>query len=442
MGNLLFIVCTGLILAFVFVRFFERGRKARTGKARAHAAPVQPAPVVFQPQASVIPEDTSSLEQKMRLEEERDFLFRLNEKMGLSSDSKTIAATIVTEVRSFLNLEVSSLYLYDMETGELKAEAVAGVDEKAFAPQTLKKGESITGEVARTRQPILVNDLASNAFYGTLNAEPCFRNSCLSFPVIFQEELIGVVNCSNKKSGAPFRESDQKFMTNVARIGALAFKNSRLLAQMNKDYLNTITTLALLIDARDAYTKRHSENVTKYAVAIAREIKLSVEQVELISRAGLLHDIGKIGIRDDVLLKPGKLTDEEFGIIKSHAARGAEIVATLPAFASISFLVRHHHERYDGKGYPDGKKGEEIELGARILAIADTFDAMTTDRPYRKALTLQEATAEVARCRGTQFDPALADSFLRVLEKDPGLLNNANGNGQVPSPARPARSIP
>jgi len=383
------------------------------------AAPPSPFP------APVFHEDPSFLEQKIRLESEREFVFKLNEKLSLSPDKTAEAVNLVEDVRSFLGVEAGVLFLYNTASGFLEAEAVAGISRERCKGLFFREGESICGEVARTRQPLLVNDLATNSFYSTLNGEAYLKHSFISAPLVFQGELIGVLTAAEKVSGAPFRDTDLSFLMNAARVGAIAFKNSRLREQMQRDYINTITTLALLIDARDSYTKRHSENVTRYAVEICKALKFAPAQVELVRRAGLLHDIGKIGIRDSVLLKPGKLNDEEFEIIKTHAPRGAEIVATLPALREIALLVRHHHERYDGKGYPDGKKGEEIEMGARILAVADTFDAMTTDRPYRKAMTLAETRAELSRCKGGQFDPAIVDCFLTVLDANPGILSQA-----------------
>lgn len=421
MSILLFVVFTGLllvILTFVIIR-------KRSGKRSSRPVPPTPPPLPADPipvAPAAVVQDLTAFEQKMRLEEEREFVFKLNERLSLSPDAASVARDIVNEARSFLSADTCVLFMYDARSGLLKAEAGEGVDETQFLSLAFNKGESIAGEVARTMQPVLVNGLDQNSFYSTINREHYLKRCVLGVPLVFRDELIGVISVADKKSGSPFRPSDQQFLLNVARVGAIAFKNCRLVAQMQQEYLNTITTLALLIDARDAYTKRHSENVTRYSVEIAKEMGFPADHQELIRRAGLLHDIGKIGIRDSILLKPGKLTDEEFEQIKSHAPRGADIVATLPSLQQISFLVRHHHERYDGRGYPDGKKGNEIEVGARILAVADSFDAMTTDRPYRKALTLKQATDELVKCKGGQFDPLIVDCFIRILEKDPGLL--------------------
>ncbi len=190
----------------------------------------------------------------------------------------------------------------------------------------------------------------------------------------------------------------------------------------NIQLFDTIKVLALALDARDSYTHNHSQEVTQYAVAIAREMGLTVKEIELIKDAGLLHDIGKIGIADAVLLKPGRLTDEEYNQIKKHPAIGKSILEPVNCLADKIPLIYHHHERVDGTGYPEGLSGDDIPLGARILAVADSYQAMTSDRPYRKALSMQVAIGELEKFRGRQFDSKIVDVFLRILKR--------MGNGQ------------
>lgn len=178
--------------------------------------------------------------------------------------------------------------------------------------------------------------------------------------------------------------------------------------------LNAITALANALEAKDVYTSGHSQRVAETSVAIARELALPHDRIERIRLAGLIHDIGKIGVRESVLNKPGKLTDDESQHIRQHSVIGEHILAPVVGDEEILKTVRHHHERYDGSGYPDGLRGEQIPLGARILAVADTFDAMTSGRPYRQAMSADAACAEIKRCAGTQFDSEVADAFLRL----------------------------
>ena len=184
--------------------------------------------------------------------------------------------------------------------------------------------------------------------------------------------------------------------------------------KIRASFFNAITALAYALEAKDVYTSGHSQRVTEISEAIAEHLGLPKETIEKIRLAGLVHDIGKIGVRESVLNKPGSLSDEEFKHIRLHSQTGERILKPIVDDKEILKAVRHHHERYDGWGYPDGLQGERIPLLARIIAVADTFDAMTSERSYRKALTKEEACAEVERCRGTQFDPEAADAFLEV----------------------------
>lgn len=178
-------------------------------------------------------------------------------------------------------------------------------------------------------------------------------------------------------------------------------------------HLEIIQALARAIDAKDPYTRGHSERVAEYAAEIGAQMKLPASEIEMLRHAGILHDIGKIGISDTVLNKTGRLTDIEFQLIKTHTVIGAHVVKPVGFLRGVSQVIRHHHERYDGRGYPDGLKGEEIPLAARILAVADAFDAMTYDRVYRAGMEPDEAVAELMKGRGTQFDPNIVDIFVR-----------------------------
>ena len=199
-------------------------------------------------------------------------------------------------------------------------------------------------------------------------------------------------------------------------------ESTRNVVQLYKDlqdsYMRAIKALAHAIDARDHFTHKHSENVTHYAVMIAEETHLPFSQVEEIRQACELHDLGKIGVSDEILSKPGKLTDDEWEKIRLHSIKGAEILGALEHIKGVAELVRQHHERYDGKGYPDGRKGEQILIGARIISVADTYEAMTSPRSYRKEpLTKEQAVEEIKHNSGTQFDPRVVEVFLKVVNK-------------------------
>ncbi|MCX7623844.1 MAG: HD-GYP domain-containing protein [Thermomicrobium sp.] len=195
----------------------------------------------------------------------------------------------------------------------------------------------------------------------------------------------------------------------------LAFRDYR---QLHHETQGTFELLADLLDRRDPYTAAHSQRVAQLTALILDEFpELSAEEREAIVSAARIHDLGKVATSDIILRKPGRLSEDEFAVIKRHPVDGSEILRHLSPYRHIVEIVRHHHERWDGKGYPDGLAGEAIPFGSRVIAVADTYDAMTTDRPYRRALTHEEALAELRRGAGTQFDPAVVAAFERALAR-------------------------
>lgn len=186
--------------------------------------------------------------------------------------------------------------------------------------------------------------------------------------------------------------------------------------KLEKAYLETVETLRYTVEAKDPYTRGHSDRVSEYSCLIGKYLDLSEEELRILKIGGLFHDIGKIGVPDSILLKPGKLTDDEYSEIKNHPSIGAHILSNASIFADMVPIVKHHHERFDGRGYPSQLAGEDIPYMARIAAVADTFDAMTSRRTYRDSLDLGIVKDEIRNCKGTQFDPAIADVFLNILE--------------------------
>lgn len=215
----------------------------------------------------------------------------------------------------------------------------------------------------------------------------------------------------------------------LVESGVKSISQMNLIKQINKElqetyeklenaYMESIETLRLAVDAKDIYTRGHSDRVSEYCVLIGKKLGLPEEDIKALKIGGLFHDIGKIGVPDSVLLKEEKLTDEEYSQIKNHPSIGAHILSTATIFADILPIVKHHHEKYDGTGYPSKLSGESIPYLARIAALADTFDAMSSKRPYRDALSIEVIKEEIKKNKGTQFDPKLADVFLDILEND------------------------
>ncbi|MBU1087401.1 MAG: HD-GYP domain-containing protein [Candidatus Omnitrophica bacterium] len=198
-----------------------------------------------------------------------------------------------------------------------------------------------------------------------------------------------------------------------------------------RNVMRTINSLVSAIDFKDKLTRNHSDNVKHYALAIAKEMGLSKAQIDTIKEACQVHDLGKIGVHDNILTKPGKLTEQEFKEMKLHALAGAVILKPFHFLDKVVLIVRQHHERYDGTGYPDGIKGDKIDIGARIMAVADSFDAMTGKRPYRDPISKEEALAELENFSGTQFDPKVVEVFVKLMKKGNDLFEIAGEASDV-----------
>ncbi len=213
-------------------------------------------------------------------------------------------------------------------------------------------------------------------------------------------------------------ESGIKAISQMQEIKEINAKLQSTYEELEKAYLESIETLRYTVEAKDTYTRGHSDRVSEYSYLIGKYLNLSEEDLKKLKLGGLFHDIGKIGVPDSILLKTEKLTDDEYSEIKNHPAIGAHILSNATMFKDIIPIVKHHHERFDGHGYPGKLAGEDIPYLARITAVADTFDAMTSKRAYRDPLPLDVVKAEFEKNKGTQFDPKIADVFLEILNNN------------------------
>lgn len=241
----------------------------------------------------------------------------------------------------------------------------------------------------------------------------------LGVPLWTRHRFVGILCLGGKITGERYGKDDLSLLTTLGGQAALAIYNAQLYEMREQALLDTITALAHAIEAKDTYTLNHCEMITGRAVALAQFMSLPHQDVENIRLGSILHDVGKIGIPDAILNKPARLTDEEYERIKEHAVIGARIVQSVGALQGVVPIIRHHQERYDGSGYPDGLKGDGIPVGARIIAVVDAYGAMTEDRVYRKAPGHEVAISELKRWAGKQFDPYIAEAFVRLLEEQP-----------------------
>lgn len=239
-------------------------------------------------------------------------------------------------------------------------------------------------------------------------------HSFLVLPLLHDDQLLGILSLGNPVT-VPAGDEDRRYAQQIADQLAVALANARLVKELDRLNVGTLTALARAIDAKSTWTAGHSERVTSMAVEIGKAMGLPERDLGILYRGGLLHDIGKIGTPPAILDKPGKLTEEEFRIMRDHVATGARILEPIPGFAELIPIVLHHHERFDGSGYPDGLVGEAISLNARIFAVADVYDAMISDRPYRKGWPPNHVVGLVCEKAGTHFDPRVVQAFLEVI---------------------------
>lgn len=234
--------------------------------------------------------------------------------------------------------------------------------------------------------------------------------------IVVKEKLRGIVFTGPRLTGKEYSRFDLNMLQSICNSAGIGLDNARLFRELQTTYLSTVKALVSIIEAKDPYTKGHTERVADYCVSLAKEMKLSKDEIRDIAFGAVLHDIGKLVVYERTLNKPGKLNEDEWKEMKEHPAIGARIIESMEFLAGAVALIRHHHESYDGSGYPDGLSGDDIPLGARIIAVADSFDAMTTDRAYRKALGREIALENLKALSGIRYDPEVIECFVELLE--------------------------
>ncbi|HRU07728.1 MAG TPA: HD domain-containing protein, partial [Candidatus Brocadiia bacterium] len=290
-------------------------------------------------------------------------------------------------------------------------------------PKALRRGKglpfstTVTQECLSRRVSIMRVNAMNDEQYGQARSviEQSIH-SVMCVPVESLETVYGVIYVDRIRNPSAFSRRDLELLAAVGKQAGIAIERTRLVRQVRRMLYSTVRALVASIEAKDEDTKGHSLRVTTYALKISRAIDLPETERQTLELASLLHDVGKIAVEGDILRKPGKLTDEEREGIRQHPVVGGEIVSKVEAAEEIARIVRHHHERWDGSGYPDGLAGEAIPHLARVLAVADAFDAMTSRRPYREEMSLAEVAQELRQGAGRQFDPALVDITLKEIE--------------------------
>jgi len=352
-------------------------------------------------------------------------LLRAGHHLGHIEKEDELLQLILSDAVRVLDAQRGAIVLAEGPEGQLKLKAIvtgrgepramvngrsdAGVRihySQSLAKRSFQRGESILCHAADEDPELAV---ANSIKEGAMASVLCV---VLRTP----RKRLGVLHLDRSPWQKPFTMEDLYLADGMAANVSAGIESAQLLRKQRDLFLDTITILAQAVELRDEYTGGHTLRVSTYALMLAQELQMPTSDVELIRIGTPLHDIGKIGINDAILRKPDRLTPEEFEHMKLHTVKGAEIVNTVPDLRPIIPIVRSHHERWDGLGYPDGLKGEAIPALARVVALADAFDAMTSDRPYRKGMPAAAALVEIEKGSGNQFDPRMAKAFLAMRD--------------------------
>lgn len=345
-------------------------------------------------------------------------------------DRDQLLNSIIESARELLNAEASSLFLLDEATGDLILSIARNINQTSLPRIRIPGGQGIIGHVIETGETVLVSDANTDErhYDGVDRTTGLDTRSILAVPLrtptiilgqergITESKIIGGLEAINKIEGT-FNQEDIQLLNALADQAAGVLLLARLYADANELFLDTIQAITTAIDAKDPYTRGHSQRVSDFSTIMAQELNLSTETIHHIRVGGLLHDVGKIGVPDAILTKPGRLTDNEFEKMKEHPTIGANIMGQVRTLQAELPALAEHHERMDGNGYPAGLTDEQITLVGRIVAVADVFDALTSDRPYREALSAEEALEILNSNRGTHLDSQCVDAMLNAYLK-------------------------
>jgi putative nucleotidyltransferase with HDIG domain len=337
----------------------------------------------------------------------------LNRLLDTQELVNVVSLTLLGELR------VSSMAIFSVKKENSKEFSLLGLkgfsDEK-FSGLSIERKCQFTRLLEEGEKPCKIARNPNQPWIGIL---PDLRLAVFEFatPIRVKGETKGLVFTGPKLNAEEYTAYDMDVMMFIANSAGIGMENARLLKQLQLTYVSTLNSLISVIEAKDPYTKGHTERVASYSVAIANRLRLSEEKRRRITYGALLHDIGKLGVMENVLHKKGKLDASEWELLKSHPEVGAQIVEKMEFLTETAEIVKHHHESWNGKGYPDGLQGEDIPLGARIVCVADSYDAMTTNRSYRMALSSEQAIERLEAGAGTQFDPQIVKFFVRHIRE-------------------------
>ena len=355
----------------------------------------------------------ASAEIERRLEEQESLL-EIGVALAETLQPRQVLETALAKAEELCAAETSSIWELDEASGELFFRLVRGAAAPEIGNVRVPLGSGIVGSVALTGRAERIDEVSRDARWRGDISEQFDTRAMLVVPLVSRGKVIGVLQMLNGLDRGAFTDDDLRRMRLFAGPVATALANARLYAQLERTFVESVTALAEAVERRDPYTGGHIQRVVAYSVLIADEMGLPPAELETLRLGATLHDIGKIAVPDQILRKPGPLDDEEAEVMRRHTVDGAAIVSRIGNLAPILPIVRNHHERLDGQGYPDGLAGDQIELLARIVAVADTFDAITTSRPYRAGLDPETAAREIRKDAGSRLCPTVVAAFERL----------------------------
>lgn len=345
----------------------------------------------------------------VNLYKELSLIYSLSSKLGSELDIRAISDQVVDEISKALEVRTIIIMLLNEKNGMLTVQSCTGAEMAAIANVSV---DASTEPFARIFSKKMAMVISAEA---TTNPLPFSLQTSLCVPLVTDNRIIGLLMARDKISGEEFRSPEIKLIDALSGEIASAIKKAQLYERINRLFISTVEALASAIDAKDPYTYGHSRRVAQITSDICREIGMSSEEINSTRLAALLHDIGKIGTPEHILQKPGRLQLDEIEIIKGHPLQGAQMLSTIDELKDVVDWIKHHHERYDGKGYPDSKAAGDIPLQSRIISIADSYDAMTSDRPYRKGMDPSKVPDIMNDLTGSQYDPELFMAFKAVF---------------------------
>jgi len=351
------------------------------------------------------------------LDERRDAQNRLaavyaaNQIIASERDLGKLFERVIAQIFSLVPAHNGVILLKEGKSDELVTEYVKSGSGDVVISSTIVK------RAYENSEAVITLDAADDSRFPGASIIAQNIASAMCAPLVHQDETLGVLYVDTRGTTNAFTRNDLELLVALSGPAAIAIKNAQYVQELEQAYHDTLIGLANAVEMRDHYTVGHTWRVTNFALEIARELGWADEKLEICEMGGVLHDVGKIAVKDAILQKPGQLTDEEYEMMKIHPERGARLMKDINSLKPLIPYCLYHHERYDGKGYPFGLAGEDIPIEGRIVAVADTFDAMTSNRPYRKGLDPQIAIEEIAKNRGTQFDPVVADALIACYRK-------------------------